>query len=133
MTCATIKSLMQIKDVTEADAKLIRAVWNCVGPEATRKILKRFHNPVRHAGGRNFTYAMDQRGSVNIKQAAIDTILNTSGVEYLGKRKGNREHVYYCNAGDTYSTTVMFDGEHLRVGCIGDLVERNLIDESGNY
>jgi hypothetical protein len=123
---------MQIKDVTEADARLIRAVWNCVGPTATRKILERFHSVERYAN-RNFTNALECRGSVNIKQAAIDVIINTCGVEYLGQRKRNREHVYYCNSGDGYSATIMFDGEHLRVGCWADLVERNLISERGSY
>lgn len=133
MTCASVKSLMEIKDVTEDDAKLIRAVWNCVGPSATRALLE-MHKPYdRCPANRNFEYACDMRGSTNIKQAAIDTIIGTCGVEYLGKRKGNREHVYYCNAGDAYSTTVMFDGEHLRVGYWGYLVEKNLISEVQEY
>lgn len=132
MTCATVKSLMQIKDVTEDDALLIRVIWNTYGATALRDLLEKLNNGRQYAN-RNFTYAVEQRGSVNIKHAAINAILGTCGVEHLGKRKGNREHVYYCNAGDPYSTTVLFDGEHLRVGCWGDLVERNLITESREF
>ena len=129
MTCATVKSLLEIKDVTEDDAKLIRKVWNIVGATALRDFLAR---PAINDKGR-FNYALEQRGSVNIKQAAVNRILGTHGVEYLGKRKGNRNHVYYCNAGDTYATTVLFDGDHLRVGTWGDLVERDLMTDTDRY
>lgn len=124
MTCATITNLMNIKDVTEEDAKLIRRVWNFVGANALRAFLSR---PAINLKGR-FNYVLGiQRGSVNIKQAAIDIILGTYGVEYLGQRKVNREHVYYCNTGDSYGTTVIFDGSHLRVACWADYVERNIV------
>lgn len=129
MTCASIEMLTTIKDCSEADAKLIRKVWSLVGATATRAYLER---PAINLNGR-FDYAIEQRGSVNMKQAAINRILDTHGVELLGQRKRNREYVYYCNAGDMYSTTVMFDGEHLRVGCVGDLIEKNLISERGSY
>jgi hypothetical protein len=59
----------------------------------------------------------------------IDMLLNTHGVEYLGTHKRTNEHVYYCNAGDTYATTVLFVGQSLRVGCWGDMVEGNKIKE----
>ena len=59
---------------------------------------------------------------------AIDKVLRTYGVEHLGWHKRKGEHVHYCNAGDTYSTTVLFCGLSLTVGCWGDLVERNLIN-----
>ena len=60
---------------------------------------------------------------------AIDTILRTHGVEYLGKHKRTWDSVYYCNAGDTYAGTVLFHGLRMFVGCWGDLVERNIIRE----
>lgn len=129
MTCATVKRLMEIKDVTEADALLIRKVWNTVGVTALREFLAR---PAINDKGR-FNRALEEPGSVNIKQAAVDVILGTHGVEYLGKRKGNRNHVYYCNAGDTYATTVLFDGEHLRVGTWGDLVEADLMTDTNRF
>jgi hypothetical protein len=123
MTCASLENLQTIKDVTRDDAVLIRKIWHTVGPDALRAMLRR---PVYNIAGR-FDHACEQRGSTNIKQAAINVVIAACGVEYLGQRKGNREHVYYCNGGDTYSTTILFDGLHLRVGCIGDMVEKNLI------
>lgn len=74
-----IKSLMQIKDVTHADAMAIRKAWQTV--------------PSRQCA-----------------REAIDSILRTHGVEYLGYHKRNCQHVYYCNSGDTYNTTVIFCG-----------------------
>ena len=57
----------------------------------------------------------------------IDKILRTYGVEYLGQHKRSGEHVYYCNAGDTYAGTILFKGLRMFVGYWGDLVEKNLI------
>lgn len=60
---------------------------------------------------------------------AIDKILRTHGVEYLGKHKRSGLDVDYCNAGDAYATTVVFVGVICRVACWGDYVERGLIHE----
>lgn len=126
MTCATVANLMNIKDVTEADARLIRKVWSLIGATQTRAYLAR---PAVNLKGRFDSVLANCSGSVNLKEGAIDRILGTSGVEYLGQRKRNRNHVYYCNGGDVYATTVIFDGQHLRVGCVGDLIEADLINE----
>jgi hypothetical protein len=96
--CASVKALMEIKDVTREDALRIRHVWRTINE--------------RHYAAR-----------------AIDAILRTHGVEYLGRHKRSHESVSYCNAGDTYATTVVFVGPVMHVGCWGDLVERNLIEE----
>lgn len=96
--CASIKALMQIKDVTEADAAEIRRIW---ATETYRKAARE----------------------------AIDKVLHTCGVEFLGIHKRSHEDVYYCNAGDTYDTTVVFIGKTLRVACWGDFIERNLVRE----
>lgn len=60
---------------------------------------------------------------------AIDTVLRTFGVEYLGIHRTSGEDTYYCNAGDTYATTVVFIGKTMRVACWGDYIERNLVKE----
>lgn len=104
-TAASIKSLMQIKDVTEEDAKAIRAIW--------------------HASWKSNT------GGMTEARERIDAILRTSGVEWLGVHKRAGKSVYYCNAGDTYATTVLFIGHRLIVGCWGDLAEalNHIMDE----
>jgi hypothetical protein len=60
----------------------------------------------------------------------VDSIIGTYGVEHLGMHKRAHEHVYYCNSGDTYATTVLFTGLRMYVGCYGDLVERRMIHET---
>ena len=97
-TAASIKNLMQIKDVTEEDAKSIRRIWR-------------------------------NDWKMSRARADIDAILRTSGVEFLGVHKRTGLDVYYCNAGDTYATTVLFIGPRLIVGCWGDLVETNAVRE----
>ena len=44
-----------------------------------------------------------------------------SGVESLYPEK---PHIFYCNAGDTYAPTLIFNWrtEQVRIGCWGDLV-----------
>lgn len=59
----------------------------------------------------------------------INEVLRTHGVEYLGHHKRHWVPVYYCNAGDTYATTVVFLGPIMRVACEGDYVEHKLVKE----
>jgi hypothetical protein len=61
-------------------------------------------------------------------RAEIDKVLRTSGVEFLGHHKRRGVPVYYCNAGDTYATTVVFMGPVMRVATIGDYVDQNLVE-----
>lgn len=63
----------------------------------------------------------------------IDALIGTHGVEYLGTNKRTGDAVYYCNAGDAYATTVIFQGLHMRVGCWGDLIERNTVREPAQF
>lgn len=97
---ASIKSLMQIKDVTVEDAKRIRAIWQ---DTKTRNRKKSRHD--------------------------IDLALRTFDVEFLGQHKRSGKWVYYCNAGDAYATTILFAGDRMFVGCWGDLVEKGLIHD----
>jgi hypothetical protein len=57
----------------------------------------------------------------------IDGVLRTSGVEFLGHHKRRHLPMYFCNAGDTYATTVVFMGPVMRVATIGDYVDQNLV------
>jgi len=100
MKCPSVETLMQIKDVTREDALKIRAIMK--GPT--------------YAGGET-------------RLERIDKVLNTCGVEFVGRGKNahTSPHFYYCNAGDTYATTVLKVNGQFRVGCWGDIVER------GNY
>lgn len=54
-----------------------------------------------------------------------DKILNTCGIEsFRIKVQGRVRQVTYCNAGDTYATTVLYYNNKYWAGCWGDLAER---------
>jgi hypothetical protein len=94
----SIKTLMQIKDVTREDAIAIRAIMAS--------------GPGRDANGLT-------------RMQRIDRVLQTHGVEYTpAGRNAKSPAIYYCNAGDTYACTVLKVRGRFRVGCWGDLVER---------
>jgi hypothetical protein len=58
----------------------------------------------------------------------IDRILGTYGVEVIPRgHNGRSPAIAYCNAGDTYTVTILKVNGHFRIGTWGDLVER------GNY
>jgi hypothetical protein len=60
---------------------------------------------------------------------AIDRILGTCGVEPLGKVHMRGPPYEYCNAGDPWTTTLIYHRsvDALRIGCWGDLAERNYV------
>lgn len=59
----------------------------------------------------------------------VDALIGTAGVEYLGQHKRTRKAIYYCNAGDSYATTVCFHGPNLVVACWADFVEGRKVQE----
>lgn len=111
----SIKTIMQIKDVTKNDATRIKTImqsqsrtadWCNDSKAAQHLIASSWNEPRLH----------------ELKLVAIDEILNTYGVEYIRTKKRT---IYYCNAGDTYATTVMRVAGRYVVGCWGDIVERD--------
>lgn len=62
------------------------------------------------------------------RMAAIDKLLGTHGVEFVGAGHNSKSPAfYYCNAGDTYTVTILKVNGRFRIGTWGDIVER------GNY
>lgn len=117
-TSASIGKLCEIKDVTRADARRIKDIWRAVKYDELIALFPDRRSEVLDLGRSTWRAFLRQE---------IDSILRCSGVEHLGFHKRANRHVYYCNGGDCYATTVIFTGDHLRVGCIGDLIEANLI------
>jgi hypothetical protein len=59
----------------------------------------------------------------------IDKILKTHGVEYAAHKNDTYRNAYgllYCNTGDTYAMTVIWDHKRQNycVSSIGDIVEK---------
>ena len=60
--------------------------------------------------------------TVTLRLMALDALADTCGVESFQTRRG--AWVSYLNAGDTYSTTLLYYNGSYRVGCWGDIAER---------
>ena len=100
MNSPSIRTLMQIKDVTREDAIAIRAIMS--GPPKVK--------------GRT-------------RMERIDAILRTCGVESIARGRTTRSPGFvYCNAGDPYAPTVIKIGDRFRVCTWGDIVERGSYD-----
>lgn len=119
-TCTSIKRLMEIKDVTEEDAKLIRAVWK---NENIHEII------ALYADAEALWKQNTKMGLLRLKYLCVDKIIRTYGVEFLGMLKRTTEDVYYCNTGDTYAATAVFIGSRLVVNCWGHYAEKNLLQD----
>lgn len=132
MRCASVDDLQEIKDVTEEKARLIRMLW---GTESAYLVAALAAVAVdREAMSREEWEARNGTHPAQLqeKMDAVDMILGTHGVCFLGEMRGSGNAVYYCNAGDPYATTVIFSGRNLRVGCWGDLAEgRTLVPSDG--
>ena len=122
-TCATVARLAEINGVTEETAKQVRAVWKAQNYKQLQDIAPALYEEYDRA----HHYAETMR---HCKRWIVDRLLQTDGVEYLGRRKRDGRDVYFCNAGDTYKRTVLFIGRRLIVGTWGDLVEAGAIVEA---
>lgn len=119
-TCASIKRLMEIKDVTEEDAKLIRAVWKN----------ENIHEIIALYPSAQTLWIQNTKMCLHtLKRLCVDKILQTYGVEFLGMLKRTTEDVYHCNTGDTYAATAVFIGSRLVVNCWGHYAEKNLLQD----
>lgn len=119
--CANARALQELKDVTPEMAKQIRAIWCYLSRE---ELLAQHERAASYA-----RQCHNEPSTIHLRRIAIDALIDTCGVEYLGKTRRSDDPVYYCNAGDTYATTIIFSGPHLRVGCWGDLIERGSVRE----
>lgn len=119
--CASLLALQEIGNVTQDIAEKVRSAWRTLTREqlieqypcARERVRECFHPP----------------GTRELRRVAINSLIETHGIEYLGTARSNGEPVYYCNSGDTYDATVIFCGDSLRVACWGDMVERKTIKE----
>lgn len=79
-------------------------------------------------GGVRYNSSTGQWERPFTRMERIDEILGTFGVEYIpAGRNAKSPAFHYCNAGDTYATTILEVNGRFRIGCWGDIVER------GNY
>lgn len=113
----SVKTLVAGLGIHAEQALTIRAIWkgeiDLMTLEASRKFELVSCNP---------------QDAVNLALEAIDEIIGSCGVEYIPSKDDTSTSVYgieYCNMGDTYSPTILFDHEKnlWKVGSWGDIVE----------
>lgn len=110
--------------MTPETAKAIRIAWH-----SAREQLLANHPRVAEYARQCF----NAPATMVLRRMAIDDLLGTHGVEYLGTSRRTNAEVYYCNAGDSYAATIIFSGNALRVGCWGDLIEKRSVRERGAF
>lgn len=121
MNYPSVKRLQAIKDVTPAIARQIRQIMRrevpipcggCGLPDAAYAC--RFYHDGRCRPSR---------------LKAIDRLIGTFGVEYQAAGHNAKSPAFhYCNAGDTYDTTILKVGDRFVVGCWGDIIEHGRYD-----
>jgi len=110
-------------DVTAWTARAIREVWRAY-PADLDGILDGLPVPNTRAWVRQ---CFSRPGPRAIKRAACDELAGGYGVEYLGSYRRTGNAVYYSNAGDTYTATLVFIGHRLVVTDWGSLIESDAV------
>lgn len=129
MRCPSLKRLCEtFRDLEVMRANQIRKLARNVDkPDALRWLIENecpeTHAYVRSMYSDPYDSAMWRR---TIMLHAIDRLLGTHGVEPLGPASSSAPYAppfEYCNAGDTYSTTIIYSraSDALRIGCWGDI------------
>ncbi len=121
-TAASIKTLMELKDIDQALAKRIRFLWK----EITEKdLIERLIKTGFHVGPTlNVDYG---------QMWVINGEVSYHGVEFLGWNHGGEE-VHYLNAGDAYTPTIIFIGDsRLIVKDYGSLIESKYLRENKQW
>lgn len=127
-TCPSVARLMELKDVDEEKAKLIRKIWKTFGAPDTERLLEDYAELKKVKEWHDRCYYKPRPREV--RRRAVDAVFGTCGVEVIGRRnKGTFQNVvvYYCNAGDTYAPTLCFVYDRMFISTLGDEVE------SGKY
>lgn len=144
MRCPTVKTLIAtFRDLTEDNARLIRKLARACDDREDLAKLVEASCPDTHAYARQ-CYSdpyTSQIWRVTMTMHAIDRALGTYGVEAMGPtRSGDYAPPYeYCNAGDTYSTTLVYDRrkDRLVITSWGNIAESDPLlrcdDETGEY
>ncbi len=133
MRCPSATTLVAtFRDLDRKGALLIRRLAKAVhDPSALARLIER-ECPETHAYARSCYSDPYASGMWRRTMAlhAIDRVLGTHGVEPLGEVHMTAGPPYeYCNAGDTYATTLIYKRgcDRLFIGNWGDIVERDKV------
>jgi len=132
-TAPSIKTLMRLKDMTPATAKLIRRVIKA-DREGLLQLATEIEPHKRELHWQRYNYI--NHNIADIRSELLDKLLGTFGVEYLfnGSEglRGDPESMHdspiltYCNTGDTYALTLLKYRGRWQVGDWGSIAEKYL-------
>lgn len=129
----SVKTLMQLKDMTRMKALQIRQVI-----KANREMLLQAVTEIepyrRNLEWQRYNYI--NHSTADLRAELLNKLLGTFGVEYLFKGsdglRGDPESMHdspiltYCNAGDPYTTTLLKCHGRWQVGDWGSIAEKYL-------
>lgn len=129
----SVKTLMQLKDMTRKTALQIRAVI-----KADREMLLQAATEIepyrRNLEWQRYNYI--NHSTADLRAELLDKLLGTCGVEYLFTGSNGLRHdpesmhdspiLTYCNAGDPYATTLLKYHGRWQVGDWGSIAEKYL-------
>lgn len=129
----SIKTLMRLKDMTPATAKLIRRVIKA-DREGLLQLAIEIEPHKCNLYWQRYNYVGHKTSE--LRSVLLDKLLGTHGVEYLFKGseglRGDPESMHdsplitYCNAGDTYALTLLKYRGRWQVGNWGSIAEKYL-------
>jgi hypothetical protein len=132
-TAPSIKTLMQLKDMTKPKAELIRRVIKA-DRECLLQLTSEIEPHKRNLEWQRYNYI--NHSTADLRSELLDKLLGTFGVEYLFKGseglRGDPESMHdsplitYCNAGDTYALTLLKYRGRWQVGDWGSIAEKYL-------
>jgi hypothetical protein len=132
-TAPSIKTLMQLKDMTKPKAELIRQVIKA-NRECLLQLASEIEPHKRNLEWQRYNYI--NHSTADLRSELLDKLLGTYGVEYFFKgtegllcypeSMHDSPILTYCNAGDTYALTLLKYRGRWQVGNWGSIAEKYL-------
>ena len=118
-----LPSVKKLKEIAKDRAKELRSILELTTWKDLEVILGNYPNTKRWADSLRIAPSFHA-----CKMKMANEVLGAHGVGYIARgHNAKSPAIEYCNAGDTYTSTLLFVNGRYRVGCWGDIVER------GNY
>jgi hypothetical protein len=122
MKSYSVKRIAQLLSIDEGNARIIRAIVR--GDMDRAAILEACPSAERRERECYNTPPL-----ADVQMYAIDGLIGGYGVESIEKPDSSGcgrydDYIDFVNTGDTYSTTILRDGNKWWIGCMGDTVER---------
>jgi hypothetical protein len=129
MGLPSVKTLLEVCK-TKEDAQLLRKVLECDKESELSALVTASRERLKSTSTWYSKVCYQSALLRRFQLEAANEIIGTYGVEHVrGRNRKNTSPFDYCNAGDTYATTLVYVHFHgWRVCTIGDIMERGHYD-----